>query len=198
MGCLKTAIMSGAAIYGVKQLAKASEGRRSQQSPPQPYQHQDVRRSIPYDRDLYSYDYASDEECYERRPQTPRNLQRRMISDQPTYYEDADFGRGYVRQQQQRRPQGPYDSRGLGAEYYSPSPQGRAQHQYAENPPEYYDVPQRRQQEFVQSYEKEEPAQPSSFSNGARKALLGQAVQYAQIYGSNLAAGKANKRDSDG
>jgi hypothetical protein len=190
MGLLKTAMISGAAMYGVKQISREA-GRRYN---PQP----DPRRMAPYSRDQFGSGYECGEEYYEyeETPALPsRNAQWRMISDQPAQYEQADFG-GDNSRQQPRRQQQPTQYRGPAAEYYVEPQQRRRVPQYNDSAWDYSGAPQQRRSGFVEPYEVEEPVEPYSPPNNSRNALLSQAMQYAQTYGPSVM--EAGKGKSDG
>jgi hypothetical protein len=195
MGLLKTAMISGAAMYGVKQISKEAGRHYNQQS--------DARRMVPmapmapYSRDQPSSGYEDGEEYYEQAPPPPsRNAQWRMISDQPAQYEQADFDRDNNRRQQ-RRQQQPTQFRGPAPEYYVEPQQGRRVPQYSDSAWDYSGAPQQIRSGFVEPYEVEEPVEPRSSSNN-RNALLSQAVRYAQTYGPSLMERRNSKSDGNG
>ena len=190
MGLLKTAMISGAAMYGVKQISREAGRHYNQQ--------RDPRRMAPSSRDQPSSGYDYDDEYYEQPPPPPRSTQWRMISDQPAQYEQADFDSWNNRRQQQRQQQ-PTQYRGPAPEYYvEPQPQRRLVPQYSDGASGYSGTPQQRPSGFVEPYEVDEPVEPPAASNNRRNAFFGQAMQYAQTYGPSLMERNKSKSDSDG
>jgi hypothetical protein len=182
-------MISGAAMYGVKQISKEAGRRYSQQPEP--------RRTVPYRRDPAGSRGDDGEEFYEQAPPPPyRNPQLRMLSDQPAEYEQADFT-WEDNCQQQRRQQQPTQYRGPAPEYYVEPQLRRRVAQYNDGAWNYSGAPQQRQSGFVEPYEVEDPVEPASSSNNDRNALLSQAMQYAQRYGPALMDRKKSKSDGD-
>ncbi len=149
-----------------------------------------------YSRDQPGPGYDDDEGYYEQQPPS-RNAQWRMLSDQPAYYEQADFNRDYNRQQQPRQQQLP-QYRGPAPEYVEPPQPRRRVPQYSDGAWEYPGAPQQRQSGFVEPYEVEEPVEPRSVPTNSRGAFLGQAMQYAQTYGPGLMERSNSKSGGSG
>lgn len=190
MGLIKTAMMSGAAMYGVKQISKEAERRHSQQRVAQSQPQYQPQRPAPDVPRRINQDYQYQDGEYEQAPPPPY---RRTIANQPAYYEQANFqsGGGYRQQQ----PQHPYMY-----EEQEQTPADRFQRQragpsrYGQPSSEYYgNQRQQRQSGFVEPYEIEEPQQPSSSTSGSRNALLSQAMQFAQTQGAGLKGGSTQE-----
>lgn len=186
MGLIKTAIISGAAMYSAKQIAREA-GRRYNNQQQAKQQDRSRESSSPrgYARRDYDRGYYSDEEYYE--PPPPRRGQR-QLSDQPAYYKDAAFDRAGPTQADKQGGPPPYRERP--AEYLELPLRRRRPASYGDVPKNYYAPPQRRQRGFVEPYEVEED-QLAESSGSSRNALLQQAMQFAQGGGKEGSKGGA-------
>lgn len=182
MGLIKTAMLSGVAIYGVKQLSHAAERRTASAPAAQRHDYQQSDRDMPYEP-----------APYQRRPQLydntnyhppPQRQQQRMVSDQPAH--------AYANYNDSKQPA--YDQR----EYaYTPegtnqgypgqsSRQQASSSQYQQAPPEYGQQPPRysRGRGFVEA-EDQYDSQPMASSSGGetKDASFQQAANFMQSRG---------------
>jgi len=199
MGIIKTAMMSGAAMYGVHEISKGVERRHSsQQSYSQPQQqYRDYQPQGPAPRQLASQDYQyqyQEREVNDYDQTSPPPYYRRMISEQPAYNEDANFQNGGYRQQP---PQQQYMYEEQNDQFPGPSYQRAPPYQRAgppryagpgQGPPEHYGVQQQRG--FVEPYPVDDPQQGSSSCRRGRNGLVSQAVQFASSQGGSLVGGR--------
>ncbi|KIW22806.1 uncharacterized protein PV07_11067 [Cladophialophora immunda] len=118
MGIIKTAMMSGAAMYGIKQLAKTQEHRQSRTT-------NDSQQNTSQRRELYDPEYVAWQEWKSQQNagsnsgpgqwENPQNQgQRRLLTDgetgEPRYFSSFEYDRGqpgsqYQYERAELRPQ---------------------------------------------------------------------------------------------
>lgn len=181
MGLIKTAMMSGAAIYGVNQLAKTAQSRNNNSQPPR-------------------YDY-SDRSYDSRRPQL---LEFRDSESRGQRYVNAQGVRSTQRSNdwEPRQPLHLTDQRSFDQQpyYMQEGDNDLPQYYYASNvrspsAPAQYHRSQYGQQGFVEPEEMNDPFVPQRGSGG-QADMVNALAQQAMSMG--LVGDKKGKKDKDG
>jgi hypothetical protein len=178
MGLIKTAMMSGAAMYGVKQITKTAQARHDNPSPPRreypddradPYY---SRPAVEYRDQRYPDNRAREYQDREQNPGYQANYEPRQVM----YSDDGYPQPQYMQAQNERRPQ--YES----ARYM----------QSSSAPPSYsYDPNQYRQRGYVEP----EPVMddPRNSPRGGRADMMNMLAQQAMSMG--MLGGKDGGKD---
>lgn len=195
MGLIKTAVISGVALYGIKQVANVAEHRQSSASSLLPRNmdydaNYDQRRSwnagsdAPYDRRRALP--ASPPEYYDGYPQSQQQQQQRSATPEYSSYAPNDSKYGYCTSQNMLEN----DPRTFDRTFDG---QERGPPQYQDLPPRHYRTqPQRG---FVEPYDAFEPQYERGHSSGGDgNALIDQAMSFVQSQGS----GRKGKKSSLG
>ena len=170
MGLIKTAMMSGAAIYGVSQLSKVAQSRNATQQPRREYSDRDYDSHRP--RPL---------EFRDRDSQDQRHVDARDLGDSDRMYNREPRQRMYLEDQRPAERQA----------YYMPGQyDNQPQYEYASTPPQYYSA-QRGQQGFVEPEDTmDDPRAPQG---GSRADVVNMLAQQAMSMG--LVGGNKGKKD---
>ena len=209
MGLIKTAMMSGAAMYGVKQLSNAAQ-QRANSAPAPPARNMQYNNQYNRRRARTRDQGYSENEYYYEEELPPRQPQRRMITEYPTepvanfnndYYDDALGSQQQPRKVPKYRsgqptnfnndtapPQYTYEDEQQREYYPAPHSRRRGPPQQLDGPsvPAQYRYQNRQQRGFIEpeelsDYEDGPVQQPLG---GSRNALVEQAMSFMQSQGS--------------
>ena len=180
MGLIKTAMMSGAAIYAVKQVANTAQSHNNNRAPPR-------------------YDYS--DRNYDSRG--PQQMEFRDPESRSQRYSNAQEIRGTQRSNEwePRQPLHLTDQRSFDQQpnYMQDRDHDLPQYYYASNTrslsaPAYAYQNQRRQQGFVEPESFDDPREPQR-GNGGQADMVNLLAQQAMSMG--LVGGKKGKKDKD-
>ncbi|KAK3618115.1 hypothetical protein LTR56_006740 [Elasticomyces elasticus] len=185
MGIIKTAMMSGVAIYGVKQLSHVAAERRPASAP-----FNGNRRDMQYERDL-QYESSA-----------PYQQYRRQLPPQESTFYEEEYSRPAPpppqrRQQQQRTlDQHPAQAGGAAAYYHPDGPSQQQEYRRVvpdcDPQPPTYARSQDGQRGFVEPDEQYESDFGNS-SGGHRDALFSQAANFLQSRGGRGGEGSRSR-----
>ncbi|KAK4973710.1 hypothetical protein LTR97_000357 [Elasticomyces elasticus] len=185
MGIIKTAMMSGVAIYGVKQLSHVAAERRPASAPSN-----GNRRDMQYERDL-QYESSA-----------PYQQYRRQLPPQESTFYEEEYSRPAPpppqrRQQQQRTlDQHPAQAGGAAAYYHPDGPSQQQEYRRVvpdcDPQPPTYARSQDGQRGFVEPDEQYESDFGNS-SGGHRDALFSQAANFLQSRGGRGGEGSRSR-----
>ncbi|KAK5046464.1 hypothetical protein LTR84_008267 [Exophiala bonariae] len=189
MGILKTAMMSGAAMYGIKQVAKAAESHGSNN-----------KNSMSSRRDYSDRDYDQ----YYSRPDenSNRQMNHRYLPQARDMQDRTQYNPAYSNNESRQRIYLEDQAYNTGLQYSDQEwTENRPQYAYATNmrsasapPPQYTRQNQNRQQGFVEPEEMMDD--PRDLQGGNRADMMNMLAQQAMSMG--LMGGKSGQKDKKG